>query len=562
MRRIIAVILCILLLSTTVFADNAAASYSSTAAVNSTGSCQISLSLNIRLDTPVNSLTFPLGSDVSSVSVNGGRASLTAVGNVTHIKLTHLNNQAGTFPLSIQYVANNVISLDDDNKQFVSIPILTGFKYPVESLQFSITMPGEFDQTPEFLSGYHGQDIEKSMSFSVSGTTISGSTTEPLKDSETLYMKLYTPEGMFPLAARSGETLFFDHLAMALFVGLALLYWLITMRRKPFWVTSTPNPPGGLSAGNIGSYLVHAHADLSMMVIQWAQMGYLEIHVDKRSRIFLHKKMEMGNERSAFESKCFSILFPRKHPMIEATSTRYAHMCHQVAASSRRRNPGLQPRSGSPVLFRILACIPVLFAGIAIGDCIHASSPEIKVLWMVVMAIAAAFSCWHIQQGMFWMYLRNRQDLFVSCILSAAVLMVSLLCDAIVYGAIAVFWAILSGLMAAYGGKRSESGKQICTGILGLRRYLCSTPPSELQRILRCNPEFYYELAPFALALGVDRQFAKQFGSAHLPSCKWLLTPAPSPRTPDEWYPLLRQTVRLMKDSQPRPLWKKLLNIR
>ncbi len=562
MRRIIAVILCILLLSTTVYADNAAASYSSTATVSPTGSCQVSLTVTVRLDTPVSSLTFPLGTDVSSVSLNGGRASLTAVGDVTHVKLSHLDNQAGTFPLSIQYTANNVVATDKEGKQFVRVPLLTGFKYPVEHLEFSVTMPGEFEGTPEFFSGYHEQDIEKDMTFSVSGTTVSGATNAVLKDSETIYMKLYTPEGMFPLAANAGESLLIDHLGMAVLIGLSLIYWLITMRRKPFWPGRTPNPPEGLSAGNIGAYLVHIPADLTMMVIQWAQMGYLEIHQDKRNRVFLHKKMEMGNERSTFEAKCFAALFSRGHRMIEATSSRYAHVCQQVAANSRRQKAGLLPGSGNPTLFRILACGAEVFAGIAMGDCIVVSSPDLQLVWMIVMAIVTVFACWHIQQGMFRMHLRDKQDLVISLVLAVALLIGSFLCNAVLYGAIAVVWALLSGFMAAYGGKRSESGKQICMEILGLRRFLRSVSSSELQRILRANPEYYYELVPFALALGVDKRFAKQFGAAHLPSCKWLLTPFPTPRTPGEWYPILRQTVQLMNQNQVRPLWKKLLNIR
>lgn len=562
MRRIFAVILCILLLSTTVYADNAAASYSSTATVSSTGSCQVSLMVNIRLDTPVSSLTFPLGTDVSAVSLNGERASLTAVGDVVHAKLSYLNNQVGTFPLSIQYTANNVITTDKEGKQFVRVPLLTGFKYPVESLQFSVTMPAAFEDTPAFFSGYHEQEIEKVMTFSVSDNTISGSTNAPLKDSETLYMQLQTPEGMFPLADGSGESLMVDHIAMALFVVLALLYWLITMRRKPFWPGRNPTAPEGLSAGNIGPYLVHSTADLNMMVIQWAQMGYLEIHLDHRNRVFLHKKMGMGNERSTFEGKCFASLFSRKHHVIEATSSRYAHLCHQVAANSRRQKAGLLPGSGNPTLFRILACGTEVFAGIAIGDCIPVSSPTSQLVWMIVMAVVTVFICWHIQQGMFRMHLRDKQDLVISLVFAVGLLIVSFFCNALLYGAIAVVWALLSGFMAAYGGKRSESGKQICMEILGLRRFLCHASPNELQRILRSNPEYYYELAPFALALGVDHRFARQCGSAHLPSCKWLLTPYPSPRTPNEWYPILRQTVQLMNQNQARPIWKKLLGIR
>ena len=567
MRRILAVILCLFLLSPTVFADNSASAYTTTATVSPTGSCQVVMSVTIRLDQPVPSLLFPLGPDVSNVALNGGHASTTTVGGITCIKLNYLRNQVGTFPIILQYTVPNIVETDEDGVQSVKVPLLSGFKYPVEQMSFNITMPGSFEDEPRFFSGYHEQDIERILDVSVSGVTISGSVTAPLKDSETMYMQLIAPEGMFPLAVEAGESIFFDQIAMGVCTALALLYWLATMRRKPALPGRHPTPPEGLSAGSIGSYLVHANSDLTMMVIHWAQMGYLQIHLDQRDRVILHKKMEMGNERSMFEGKCFASLFSKGNK-IDAASGRYARLCQQTADASRRHAAGLLPQSGNPKVFRLLACGVGLFAGVAMGDSIGSSSAVMRVFWMILMAVFSAFACWRIQQGMSRLHLRGKQELFVSLGYAVGLVLVSLLCGAVLYGVIAAVWALLSGFMAAYGGRRTENGLQICMEILGLRRFLRSASAGELQRILRSNPEYFYELAPFALALGVDRRFARQFGAIRLPSCRWLQADSASRRSPEDrmtpvqWCNLLRRTVDLMNRSQQRPLWKILLGIR
>ena len=49
-----------------------------------------------------------------------------------------------------------------------------------------------------------------------------------------------------------------------------------------------------------GSRLTFTGADLTMMVFSWAQLGYLVIHLDDNGRVMLHKRMDMGNERSSF----------------------------------------------------------------------------------------------------------------------------------------------------------------------------------------------------------------------------------------------------------------------
>ena len=190
MRRIFALILCIFLLTSTVYATNAVSGITSTGTVTSSGTCQIALTVNLRLDSPDSSLVFPLGTDVSGVTLNGGAAGLTKENGITCVKLNHLKDQTGVFPITIHYTVNNIVTTDEETGiQTVSIPLLYGFEYPVELMKFSVSMPDVFDAAPVFFSGYHEQDIERSISYSISGATISGSVDMALKDVRIVYRK-------------------------------------------------------------------------------------------------------------------------------------------------------------------------------------------------------------------------------------------------------------------------------------------------------------------------------------------------------------------------------------
>lgn len=559
MRRILAVILCVLLLATTVYADNAASRVNTTGTVSEDGSCQITLNATIRLDKAAEDLTFPLGTNVSNVTLNGSNASLTKRSGITAVKLSYLDGQEGTFDISIHYTVRDLVTEDDDGIQFVTIPLLYGFPYPVEDMTFSVTMPGTFETTPSFYSGYHEQNIENDIEYTISGATITGTVDAILKDSETLVLKLQAPEGMF-IRVRSGSSIPLCRIAMGLCALLALLYWLRTMRYLPGWPTRRSTAPAGVSAGFLGSYLAHKPADLTLLAIQWAQMGYLIIHLDENGRVILHKKMEMGNERSTFEQRCFKRLFP-KNPQIDATSFRFARICETVARNSMRYAAGFRPESGNPQLFRLLSCGVGVFAGLAIADS-GAYTPVWRILVMVLMAVLTPILCWKIQEGMGCLLLRDRSDLTVSLLAGVILLAAANLCGGFVYGVIALVWSLLSGLAAAYGGRRSENGSRLFTEIIGLRRYMCKVSKSELMRILRSNPDYYFELAPYAIALGVDRQFARRFEGLHLPACTWLVTGMDSSRTAAEWYPLLRTAVEAMNAQQKRPLWDKLLKLK
>lgn len=561
MRKFLALMLCCLLLATTVYAENAVTGVQSNATVSSDGSCQVSISMTIRLDEPVSDLSLPLGAGVSSVRLNGSNARLQRSGGVTSVNLTNLvKGVTGSVPITVNFIVNSAVTTDEDGKQIVTVPLLCSFAFPVETMSFSITMPDAFDTVPTFLSGYHKQDIESSISASVSGATITGTVTDPLKDHETLSMQLEAPEGMFPQSRAAGGSLLFDTIAMGICGALALLYWAMTMSCLPRFPIRRSTAPEGITAGVLGSYLVRKGADLTMMVISWAQLGYLMIHLDENGRVFLYKKMEMGNERSGFERKTFQSLFG-KGDRIDATGYRYARICEQTSLNSARLAWGFEKNSGNPRILRLLGCGIGLFAGVAIGDCLT-STPAWRVILMILMGVAGAFASWHLQDGLHCLYLRGQRKLIVSLVCAAAFLIMGTAANCFPYAVAAVISNVLIGLLAAYTGHRTENGNRIRDEILGLRRYMCQVTRPELVRIMRSNPDYYYELAPYALALGVDKRFAGRFGSIRHPNCTWLVCDTGHAGTAGEWYLQLRETADAMNNLQKRPPLEKLLNIR
>ena len=169
---------------------------------------------------------------------------------------------------------------------------------------------------------------------------------------------------------------------------------------------------------------------------------------------------------------------------------------------------------------------------------------------------------WHIQKGLHSLYLTERLELVVSLICIAVLLILGSVAQCLYYAIAAAAANVVIGMLAAYTGRRTENGNRTRDEILGLRRYMCRVTKPELMRIMRSNPDYYYALAPYALALGVDKRFAKRFGNLHQRNCTWLITDLGSDNTAAQWYPTLRNAVDAMNNLQKRPLWEKLLNIR
>ena len=555
MRRAIALVLCILLFAIPAHAANAAPRVSTTAVVRENGTCQVTIEADIRLDDPARGLKFPLGTDIKSVTLNGSPAPLSQSEGITSVNLSHLDGKIGLYSCTIAFEINSVVEVDDKGTQVVKVPLLYGFPYQVEDMSFQVTMPSRFDTVPSFHSGYHGQDIERQMSASISGSVIRGSVTQPLKDSETLFMELVAPEGMFPAGQTFGGSLKYDGLAMGVFAAAALLYWILRLGCLPRFSPRRATPTEGLSAGQVSTYLTRRPGDLPAMVLQWAQLGYLIIHLDDNGRVFLHKKMNMGNERSVFEQRCFRDLFGRKM-MVDGTGYRFQRAADKAAALSRRQSGGYRNPLASVTTFRFLSCLVGLFAGIAMGDTV-ATDHTWRIILMAGFGVVSALLCWIIVGNLDCLHTRGKAGLKLSMTAVGILLILSLGCKAIAYGAAAALWSLFAGLLCAYGGKRTDNGERIYTELMGLRRHMRKAGKGELRRILAANRNYYFELAPYALILGVDKTFAEKFGDARLPACTWLVTGV-DVRTAPEWYQQLREVYTAMHRERKATLAEKI----
>lgn len=558
MRRFLMILVCVILLTTVALGAGQANSIQSAATVASDGSCQVTLIASVHLDSGDEDLKFPLPASAENIKLNNSRAKVSRNENAANVSLENITGgNAGDYTMTFTYTLPSVVAIEEEAGHVMTMPILWGFEYPVEQMEFTVTLPGPFETKPTFSSGYFNESIESSLSYTISGTTISGVLSERLQDHETLSMRLLVPAELFNQSVTSvyKDTPYW--IAAGILTVLAAIYWALTMRALPPRRLHCATPPEGVTAGEVGCRLVQQGADLTLMVLTWAQMGYLLLTMDESGRVFLHKRMEMGNERSAFEVHYFRNIF-RKKRIVDGTSYRYAQLCRKAAAEKPKVRGDLESASGNPTLFRVLCAGVGLAAGGALGGAMVESFVW-RIFLTIVLAIAGAVAAWLIQEWGKCLHMRDKQPMLIAAGCIVVWLVLSLIAGQFGMMLFAVSIQLLAGVASAYGGRRSELGKQTMSEILGLRRYLKTVSKDELQRILKSNPDYYYELAPYALALGVDKAFAKRFERLHQPNCTYLITGIETNRTAEEWYPLLREAVDSLNARQKKLKYEKFM---
>lgn len=553
MRRLLVLATLLCLICSLAFGASAATyakSVSTYATVSNDGTCQVTLTATLHLDQSVDNLRFPLPGKAGNITVNGSRASSRVENGVRQVNLSRIVGKAmGDFTLNFTYNLPNLIITNEAALLELQLPLLAGFAYPVQALEFSVSLPGAVTAKPAFSSGYHQANIEKDIYTTTTGATITGTSQVELKDHETLSMSLLVSEEMFPQKRITPPNFQTVNILIGVFIALALLYWILFLRNLPTWPVSRPTSPDGYNAGELGSLLHLQGGNLNMLVFSWAQLGYLLIQLDRNGKVTLHRQMDMGNERSAYEGKCFKLLFG-KRDTVDAGSLRYAELYHHIAKLKPNLSSLMHPKSGNLTVFQWLSALAGMFYGISIAIGLSTGA-LLQWLLVIVLGALAFFSSMHIQRWAVSLLASDRRPVWIALGLCGLWLGLSAIAGLLPVGFGMALCQLIAGLLAALGGRRTPYGRQVMGETLGLHRYLRSVPSDQLRQICQANPEYYHQMAPYALALGADKRFSKRFGKLLIPQCPYIATGTDSDLRATQWNNLMRRVLKGMNTRLP-----------
>lgn len=537
---IITAIFLIAAISLPVFAANDVERAGLIASVDSSGSCQVTLTLTLRMDQMDRTMRYPIPADATNILLNGSPVGTYQAGAVQQVDLSGvINPDMQKLTCSLQYTLPNVLSDDQ-----VQIPLLSGFQLPVSGLDFTVRMPTELTGKPSFTSTYHQSNIEKDLFWNYAGDTITGRSINQIKDYETLILYVPVNSNAFTRATGSIFNTDVDEIGLWICIGLALIYWIIFLRTGLPSFQRFTQPPQGYTAGNLSSVLTLEGADLSLMVLSWAQMGYVILERERSGKVLIHYAMGMGNERSEFEQRIFNRLFS-KRPTVDTSSLQYALLSKNVADQAGLSRIMAHKNSGNPRIFRILTSLSGMFAGMYAGLCLPLTG-----FWQGFVAIIyciAGFLCaWGIQLGAqgILLWRPHRIRICITCL--AVWLILCLIPGAFWFGVLIAALLLLFGILGTYGGRRTEEGKRNVNQVMGLRKHLRTISRDSVSHILLQDADFFHNMAPYALALGVDLAFANNFGKTPIAPCPYLVGIPTGDRTAQEYAQLLRDIFSSM----------------
>ena len=562
LKRLLAMLMLLILMMGTLCVSASAESVASkvdmVCTVNSEGDCLVTMNVNLHLEQAYENLSFPLPANARDISVNQSAASTKKTGTAVQVDISrYTRGYVGELPLVFNFtipdavkVSTEEIKLGEERKIVLTIPMLCGFELPVQALSFIINMPSpDMTNPPYFTSIYRQESVGSDLTYGINRNQIIGSSKRGLNDHDGITMTMVVPREMFPTVStyvREGNP---ELIPMLIFAGLAFAYWILFLRTWPLIRSRTSTPPEGITAGELGCRLTLSGGDLTMMVFSWAQLGYLLIHMEGNGRVLLHKRMDMGNERSAYENKIYRALFGSRR-VVDATGMTYARLVRKVAGYVPQERNMYSGNSGNMKIFRWLGCASMVFCGICVAMNMS-SVPVLYIMMSIVLSVFGAVSGWLIQDIAYRTHLRGKVPVYIGFVCILIWIVLGLLCGQVWIPLGCCVGEFVVGYFAAYGGRRSDLGRHDASQVLGLRRYVKRLPREDINRLMANDPYYFFNMAPYALAMGVINPFSALFGRRMLPQCPYLVSQVTGKRTAEDWGQLMADAADLM-DAKSR----------
>lgn len=408
----------------------------------------------------------------------------------------------------------------------------------ISNVTFKITMPKDFDES--LLSIFDTQIAgfkEKNVVYSVKGNEISGYLKNPLREGTALTVILQLPEGYFVGASNNvNEDAGKVMLLSGFCVLTAAVLWLVFGREsKAIDGKLRYYPPSGWNPAEVGLcyYGRVKTSGILSLVIYLAGKGYLKfrdiarVGTSASNRRFVIVKLREYDGRNECERLFLDGLFKSEESVSticlqEGFYDTYKKVKSKLKSKEVRRLL-FEPSSVNKIPFLVamailiysaITAVPMLgyekVSSIIFILLLSGAGFSVAVVWLMGKArvcIQALIAAPALLGFVPWYYR------VLPCLKQDSAYIVMYIVGVVCIAIILTFVMIMP--------KRTEFGFQKLAEIKSFRNFLETAENSELDMLISQNPQYFYEIMPYAYALGVADKWLQKFSLFDLEYPTW-----------------------------------------
>lgn len=397
---------------------------------------------------------------------------------------------------------------------------------PIEKLNVTIHMPKAFNaDNVNFYSGSYGATTDENLNVQVSGNTIKATNIEPIVPGTVLTVNIRLPQGYFTgMNTGLGKMpLYYGAALIALLLGTGA-YFIWGRGKKPV----TPvmfYPPDGFDPAQVG-YVVDQKISTDIaapLLIFFADQGWLTIEnlSANANRYQLHKVRDIPTDRPAFEQTYFNALFARSDdPEISDLSRgqRFYQALLLTTEQVKDWFTGARRIQADSIMMSKL--VNVLLILITCGTFAYAAT---YVLFRQFDSFAFLLAFVLTAIGPLITSVGNKAFGFVITVMLTAMTAFMLLHWYMALPVLAV--SLLLSYFAHTSDRRTPVGNKWYGECLGFKHFIKTAELDRIEKLVEDNPQYYYNILPYANVLGLTDKWAEHFKSLSLAPPVWYVDP-------------------------------------
>lgn len=475
---------------------------------------------NARFNGKSQSIYFP----IRKISVNEPYNVNNSIEGVS-IRIGDANEYAATFmEYELQYeMISKPLNVGEDLFYFNIIGNEWGTS--MDRVSFTITFEEAIDFAQvQFYLGQYGASTQSALPCTV-GENMIACEVDGLSAFESITM--YLPiETYFEYPTT--KTIEITFLGILFFVFLALLWIFMKIGKDPIMVTPvTFTPPKGFNSAMCG-YVINLHSntrDIFSLLFEWGKQGIVELYQEEKV-LKIKKIKDIDEDAYSFEKMLFNGLFQEKDEVLSnqlpATFASDLEISKkQLKYYFKQKDKQIVDEKNNHIRAAIFVLLHAIFACFMGGLVYFVTySWFITVIAAIVInTVAMVLSVTLVYLKMQYYVMKRKSFIGVSILYVLFVIGYFGLCTSLVWISSANILSymiyisiyVISCIITLFIDRRTAYGSTVKGEILGLKQFITLTSRDQIQMLMKDDPTLFYDVLPYALALGVANVWERQF---------------------------------------------------
>ncbi|MBR2700950.1 MAG: DUF2207 domain-containing protein [Erysipelotrichaceae bacterium] len=477
--------------------------------------------------------------------LSGQNKDITSYSNYIRIKLgsSSITLPAGheeTYKVQYEIVTRD---LELNGLQMLFMNIISGkWNTDIHSVEFTIDMPKPFNRDKLLFDTPEGVTSTSSGPFNlvVTGNTISGSYNETMHPGDAITVQLMLENNYFRFVSTDRYGLI-GTLIAGVFTIIMTIRFYVFGKDDPVVESVEFHAPAGMTSAEVGVIIdgITNDGDVISLILDWGRRGLITIKDDEKEGLILEKKADLESTAREYESIMFDKLFKNRESVkIKNLKNSFYTTIQKTETAldryflDKERKLYTESSEIMQIISIIFVFVPVAAltfltvynyryeAGSALLACAVEAVPMIMLAALLVhMENRKYMHRWYTKMLLFAVC---AVLFFIPCMLMIYV--VARLKVSSIYVIMVMLMNVLIIVETVFMKKRTAYCNDLLGQVLGLRNFIIVAEEDRLKALVEENPYYFYDILPFAYALGLTNVWNEHFRNLTIQPCDWYVT--------------------------------------